>query len=355
LAHVAARELLHPNPTGPSPDERTDRPLYARLKEFRAEPRRSLGQLAVTATGFAALWLGMWFSLGHGYWLTLLLAVPAGGFLVRLFAIQHDCGHGSLFKSRWINDLIGRAIGVLTLTPYDYWRRAHASHHATSGNLDRRGIGDITTLTVGEYDALSPGRKLAYRVYRHPLVMFGVGPIYLFVLKHRLPLDLPWMQRGPWVSVLGTNLAIACLLSAMAMIVGPVDFLKIQVPLVLLGSSAGVWLFFVQHQYEAAYWRRGSDWDFREAALYGSSHYSLPGFLQWMTASIGLHHVHHLSSRIPNYRLQECLDRTPELKVAPRLTLVQSLACATLSLWDEQAGRMIRFRDLKKAKRLAQR
>jgi omega-6 fatty acid desaturase (delta-12 desaturase) len=323
------------------------------LKEFRANPWRSTGQLLVTGAGFAVLWLGMWYSLDHGYWLTLLLAVPASGFLVRLFALQHDCGHCSLFKTRWINDLIGRVIGVITLTPYDYWRRAHASHHATSGNLDRRGIGDITTLTVLEYSALSPRRKLAYRFYRHPLVLFGIGPVYLFILKHRLPLDLPWLQRGPWLSVLGTNVAIACLLTVMALVVGPINFLKIQLPLALLGSSAGVWLFFVQHQYETAYWRHSQDWNFREAALYGSSHYCLPKFLQWMTASIGLHHVHHLSSRIPNYRLQECLDRTPELKVVTRLTLVQSVACATLSLWDEQAGKMIRFRDLKKGRSTA--
>ena len=348
MAQPAARNRLHPNPDSPLPNEGPDRPLSLRLKEFRANPWRSIGQLLVTAAGFAVLWLGMWYSLDHGYWLTLLLAIPTGGFLVRLFALQHDCGHGSLFKARWINDLIGRVIGVITLTPYDYWRKAHASHHATSGNLDRRGVGDIDTLTVREYSALSPRRKLAYRLYRHPLVLFGIGPVYLFILKHRLPLDLPWLQRGPWLSVLGTNVAIACLLTAMAMVVGPIDFLKIQLPLVLLGSSAGVWLFFVQHQYETAYWRRGQDWDFRQAALYGSSHYSLPKFLQWMTASIGLHHVHHLSSRIPNYRLQECLDRTPELRVAQRLTLIQSLACATLSLWDEQAGKMVRFRDLKK-------
>jgi acyl-lipid omega-6 desaturase (Delta-12 desaturase) len=327
--------------------EEADRSLYVRLKGFRANPWRSLGQLLITAAGFAILWLGMWYSLGLGYWLTLLLAIPTGGFLVRLFALQHDCGHGSLFKRRWLNDAVGRVIGVVTLTPYDYWRRAHASHHATSGNLDRRGIGDITTLTVLEYDALSPRRKLAYRFYRHPLVLFGVGPVYLFILKHRLPLDLPWLQRRQWFSVLGTNVALACLLTAMALLIGPIDFLKIQLPLVLLGSSAGVWLFFVQHQYETAYWRRSGRWDFRQAALFGSSYYSLPKLLQWMTASIGLHHVHHLSSRIPNYRLQECLDRTPELKVAARLTMIQSLACATLSLWDEQAGKMIRFRDLK--------
>jgi omega-6 fatty acid desaturase (delta-12 desaturase) len=323
------------------------RSFAAQLKGFRSDPRRSIGQLLITIMGFGFLWLIMWFSLPHGYWITLLLAIPTGGFLVRLFIIQHDCGHGSLFRSRRVNDLIGRAIGVLTLTPYGYWRRAHASHHANSGNLDRRGIGDIETLTVSEYDALSRWRKIAYRFYRHPFVLFGLGPPYLFIVKHRFPFDLPRTQKGSWASVLGTNVAIACLLTVMALLVGPVDFIKIQLPLVLLGSSAGVWLFFVQHQYETAYWRRDKDWDFYAAALHGSSHYTLPKALQWMTASIGLHHVHHICSQIPNYRLQECLDSIPELKAAPRLTMAQGLGCATLSLWDEQTGRMIRFRDLR--------
>jgi acyl-lipid omega-6 desaturase (Delta-12 desaturase) len=288
----------------------------------------------------------MWFSLEHGYWITLLLAVPAAGFLLRLFVIQHDCGHGSLFRSRLANDLTGRIIGVFTLTPYDYWRRTHAAHHATSGNLDRRGIGDITTLTVREYLGLSRWRRLAYRCYRHPLVLFGVGPTYLFIFKHRLPLDMPLLRSGVWRNLLATNVGIVALTVALAILVGPIALLKLQLPIVLLAASAGIWLFHVQHQFEESYWQRGATWSFHQAALQGSSYYSLPRFLQWLTASIGLHHIHHLCSRIPNYRLQQCLDENPELRQARRLTLLQSLRCARLALWNEETGRMIRFRDL---------
>jgi omega-6 fatty acid desaturase (delta-12 desaturase) len=318
------------------------------LKEFRSQPKRSIRQLLITAAGFALLWFSMWFSLGLGYWLTLLLAIPAAGFLVRLFIIQHDCGHGSLFRSRLANDLVGRAIGVLTLTPYDYWRRSHAIHHATSGNLDRRGIGDIELLTVREFQGLSRWRRLAYRCYRHPLVLFGLGPAYLFLLKHRLPLDLPLRHRGPWLSILTTNAAITGLIVGMALMVGLGEFAKVQLPLVLLSSTAGVWLFYIQHQYEHAYWKRDQSWSFYQAALLGSSYYRLPKFLQWITANISVHHVHHLNSKVPNYRLQECLERVPELNRARRITILESLKCATLSLWDEDSQIMIRFRDLKR-------
>jgi acyl-lipid omega-6 desaturase (Delta-12 desaturase) len=309
------------------------------------DTRRSIAQLLVTGAALAVLWLGMWVSLGHGYWITLLLAVPTAGFLVRLFIIQHDCGHGSLFRSRLANDLTGRIIGIFTLTPYDYWRRTHAAHHATSGNLDRRGVGDISTLTVREYMALSRWRRLAYRLYRHPLVLFGVGPIYLFILKHRLPLDMP-LRSGVWSNLFATNAGIVALIVVLAILVGPLALLKLQLPIVLLAASAGIWLFHVQHQFEDSYWQRGASWNFHQAALQGSSYYRLPRLLQWFTASIGLHHIHHLCSRIPNYRLQECLDENPELHQVRRLTLLQSLRCARLSLWSEEAGRMIRFRDL---------
>lgn len=299
----------------------------------------------MTAAALVLLWLGMWISLGHGYWITLLLAVPAAGFLLRLFVIQHDCGHGSLFRSRFANDLTGRIIGVFTLTPYDYWRRTHAAHHATSGNLDRRGVGDINTLTVREYLALSRRRRLAYRFYRHPLVLFGIGPIYLFILKHRLPLDMP-LRSGVWRNLLATNAGIVALIVVLAMLVGPIEMLKLQLPIVVLAASAGIWLFHVQHQFEESYWQRDGSWSFYQAALQGSSYYCLPRALQWLTASIGLHHIHHLCSRIPNYRLQQCLDDNPELRQARRVTLVESLRCARLSLWNEETGRMIRFRDL---------
>jgi omega-6 fatty acid desaturase (delta-12 desaturase) len=308
---------------------------------------RSIGQLLVTGSALALLWLGMWVSLGHGYWITLVLAVPAAGFLVRLFIIQHDCGHGSLFRSRRANDLTGRILGIFTLTPYDYWRRTHAAHHATSGNLDRRGVGDISTLTVREYLALSRWRRVAYRLYRHPLVLFGIGPIYLFILKHRLPLDMP-LRSGVWRNLFATNAGIVVLMAVLALLVGPLALLKLHLPIVLLAASAGIWLFHVQHQFEEAYWQHDPTWSFQQAALQGSSYYHLPRLLQWLTAHIGLHHIHHLCSRIPNYRLQECLEENPELHHVRRLTLLQSLRCARLSLWCEEAGRMIGFRDLRK-------
>lgn len=331
----------------PTPSDNEIRRLSRRLLAF-GEPsaRRSITQLAVTAAALALLWVAMWLSLGWGYWLTLLLAVPAAGFIVRLFVIQHDCGHGSLFPARWANDLAGRILGVVTLTPYDYWRRTHAAHHAGSGNLDRRGIGDIRTLTVREYLGLSRWGRLAYRLYRHPIVLFGIGPIYLFILKHRLPLDMKLVRTGLWRSVLATNLGIAGLLAALAMLVGPLQLLMLQLPVTLLAASAGIWLFHVQHQFEDAYWQRDGRWSFHQAALQGSSWYDLPRPLRWLTAGIGLHHIHHLCSRIPNYRLQECLEANPELRRARRLTLRDSLGCARLALWHEDTGRMIRFRDL---------
>jgi omega-6 fatty acid desaturase (delta-12 desaturase) len=324
------------------------RSVFLRVKALAAaDPKRSVRQLVVTSAFFAALWLGMWFSLGYAYWLTLLLAVPAACFVVRFFMIQHDCGHGSFFRSRRANDVTGNLLGVLTLTPYIYWRGMHAEHHATSGNLDRRGVGDVTTLTVREYFALSWWGKFVYRLYRHPIVLFGVGPFYVFFLKHRLPLDLPLSKIKMWLSVLATNVLLAGLLVGLAFLIGPINMLKMQLPIMLVASAIGVWLFYVQHQYEGVYWRRDSEWDAENAALHGSSYYHLPKVLQWLTANIGLHHVHHLCSRVPNYRLQECLDRVPELQSAKRLTLGDSLRCVTLSLWDEAAQKMIRFRDLK--------
>ncbi len=327
----------------------TARELAALVKAHAVpDSGRGLRQLAVTTVAFAGLWLGMWLSLDVGYWLTLLLAVPASAFLVRFFMIQHDCGHGSFFRSQRANDLVGSVIGVLTFTPYTYWRRMHAEHHATSGNLARRGVGDVTTLTVREYLALSRWQKLCYRFYRHPLVLFGIGPAYVFLVKHRLPLDLPLRKIRLWTSVLVTNGAIAAVLAVLAVLIGPIDLIKLQVPVTLMASAIGVWLFFIQHQYEDVHWWSGEEWELNHAALYGSSYYRLPKALQWLTANIGLHHIHHLCSRVPNYRLQECQDRVPELSNAKPVTLLESLRCMNLALWDEAAKRLIRFRDLKR-------
>jgi omega-6 fatty acid desaturase (delta-12 desaturase) len=290
----------------------------------------------------------MWLALDVGYWLCLLLAIPAAGFLVRLFMIQHDCGHGAFFPHRLANDWVGRVIGVLTLTPYDYWRRTHAIHHATSGKLERRGIGDIETLTVREYLALPWHQRLRYRLYRHPAVMFGVGPAYLFLLQYRLPLGLMRSGWRPWISAMGTNLAIALAAAAMIWLIGVIPFLLVHLPIMLIGATIGVWLFYVQHQFEDTFWADETHWNVHDAALHGSSHYELPGVLRWFTANIGIHHIHHLSSRIPYYRLNRVLRDHPELGEIGRLTLGQSFRCIRLVLWDESRRRLISFRQLRR-------
>ncbi len=290
----------------------------------------------------------MWVSLGYGYWPSLVLAVPAAGFVVRLFMIQHDCGHGAFFRWRWANEWVGRAIGVLTLTPFDVWRRTHSMHHATSGNLDRRGMGDVDTLTVREYLALPPLKRLRYRLYRHPLIMFTLGPAYLFFLRHRLPVGLMGRGFGPWLSSMATNLAIAVVVAAMIWLVGPIPFVLVHVPTMLLAASIGIWLFYVQHQFHETSWDHEDKWTLTESALYGSSHYDLPAVLRWFTANIGIHHVHHLASRIPFYRLPQVLRDHAELREVSRLTLVQSLGCIHLALWDEGRRRLIAFRDLRR-------
>jgi acyl-lipid omega-6 desaturase (Delta-12 desaturase) len=307
---------------------------------------RSIVELAITAVPFAIIWTLMSAALAAGYWSGLLLAVPAAGFLVRLFMIQHDCGHGSFFHGRRANDWVGRAIGVLTLTPYDFWRRSHALHHANSGNLDHRGFGDIDTLTVREFLALSKWRRLLYRLYRHPIVMFGIGPAYLFILQHRVPVGLMRSRWQFWLSAMGTNLAIAVLAASAIALVGLGPFLLVELPITILAGTIGVWLFYVQHQFEDTYWARDERWDFHEAALHGSSHYDLPGILRWFSANIGMHHIHHLCSRIPYYRLPFVLRDHPELGAVGRLTILQSLQCVRMVLWDETRQRLISFREM---------
>jgi acyl-lipid omega-6 desaturase (Delta-12 desaturase) len=342
-----------------SPTQASASALAARVRPSRAwvailaayrkpSHARSIAELAITAVSFAVIWFSMWASLAAGYWLCLLLAVPTAGFLVRLFMIQHDCGHGSFFRHRLANDWLGRAIGVLTLTPYDFWRRDHAIHHATSGNLERRGIGDINTLTVGEYTAMSTWRRLRYRLYRHPLVMFGIGPAYLFILRHRLPKGQVRGGSRLWLSTMTTNAAIALVVATMMWLVGAGPFLLVQLPVTLLAGSIGVWLFYVQHQFEGTYWARAEGWDRHDAAVHGSSHYCLPGVLRWFTANIGIHHVHHLCSGMPFYRLPQVLRDHPELGAVGRLTLSESLRCVRLVLWDEGRQRLISFRDLRR-------
>ncbi|RWD30326.1 fatty acid desaturase [Mesorhizobium sp.] len=317
--------------------------ILARYK--KPDRRRSAVELAITLVPFATLWALSSVAYAHGHWWGLILILPAAGFLVRIFMIQHDCGHGSFFANRTADDWIGRGLGILTLTPYDCWRRAHATHHASAGNLDERGTGDIKTLTVEEYRQMSWRGRLAYRLYRHPLVMFGLGPIWLFIFEQRLPVG---MMRGgltPWVSSMATNVAIAVAAAALVWFVGFEAFLVVHLPIVVLAGSAGIWLFYVQHQFEETEWAKDSEWEFQHAALHGSSYYDLPPVLNWFTGNIGVHHVHHLSAKVPCYRLQEVLRDYPELREIGRVTLLDSLRCVKLALWDESRSKLVSFRE----------
>jgi omega-6 fatty acid desaturase (delta-12 desaturase) len=337
---------LAPHDTATATTPLTERELVHALQRFASPDwRRSLGEIAVTAALLAVLWAAAWWALSVSWLLTLLIAIPAAGMLVRLFLIQHDCGHGAFFEGRGTNDWIGRALGVLTLTPYDVWRRAHALHHASSGNLDRRGIGDLNTLTIAEYRALSAYDKLLYRLYRNPIVMFVLGPAWLFLLAHRIPTGALRKHREFWVSAMATNAAIAAFAGLMIWAVGPSAFLKVHLPIVVMAASIGVWLFYVQHQFEETYWADSQSWALKEAALHGSSHYDLPQPLRWISANIGVHHVHHLMSRIPFYRLPDVLAAHPHLADLGRITLWESFRTVRLKLWDEENRRLVSFRE----------
>ena len=303
---------------------------------------RSCFELAVTIGPFVLLWALAWWAMSISYWLTFTISLINAGFLLRLFCIQHDCGHGAFFKNRTVSDWLGRVIGVLTLTPYDVWRRSHSLHHASSGNLGRRGMGDVHTLTVAEYRALKPFNRLIYRLYRNPVVLFGLGPGYLFLVQNRLPLGLTGHVRY-WVSAMCTNAAIIAWVALVLYAGGLMPILLIFLPSTLLAATAGVWLFYVQHQFETTLWDVEEDWQMHEAALEGSSHYLLPPVLQWLSANIGIHHVHHLYSRIPFYRLPEVLRDHVELAEGNRMTIRQSLGNARLNLWDEDSRRLVSF------------
>jgi omega-6 fatty acid desaturase (delta-12 desaturase) len=327
-------------------DPRRLREILSRYQ--RPSHGRSITEIAITAGPLLILWSLAVFMVGRGWWWGAVLTIPAGAFLVRLFMIQHDCGHSAFFRSRPANEWVGRAISVLTLTPYDYWRRTHAIHHATSGNLDRRWLGAVETLTVGEYNALPPIKRLGYRLYRNPVVMFGIGPGYMFVLQHRLPIGL--MSEGrAWLSVLGNNLGLALLIVPQIIFGGWPALLLVHLPIVVIAASIGVWLFYIQHQFEGSYWARKEDWAAHEAALHGSSHLDLPPVLRWFTANIGVHHVHHAVSKIPFYRLPQVLRDHPQLKEVSRVTLKDTLSAVKLALWDEAAGRLVSFREARRA------
>jgi len=322
--------------------------LSHRFKPYGADLKQSLFQLTNTIAPFIALLVIMVMATHGRYWPALLLAIPAAGLLVRLFIIQHDCGHGSFFKSRSANDAVGRALSVLTLTPYGSWKQGHAAHHASNGNLDRRGRGDVDMLTVAEYQASSPLKRFGYRLYRNPFVMVLLGAPINFMLLQRVPTGAAYRDRAASRSILLLNIALFAAFGLPMVVIGVVPVLATYLPVMIIASWIGHWLFYIQHQFQGTYWEQQGEWNFHAAALDGSSYFKLPPILQWFSGNIGLHHVHHLCSRVPNYRLQACLDTAPELdRIARRITLRDSIGCWRLALWDEQRRLMVGFHDLK--------
>lgn len=317
--------------------------IQTKLEPFsRADNRVAIRQLLVTLVLYFAGLVAMYFSLPAGYWLTLLLAIPTAGLLVRIFIFFHDCGHNSFFSSTRWNRIIGFWLGVLVFTPGEQWWHSHAIHHATSGNLDKRGTGDVETLTVQEYRSLSAPRKMGYRLFRNPLVMFGLGPVWMFLLAHRVP--RPVFGRKETMSVVWSNLAIAAIITVASLIIGFKQYVLIQLPVIWLGGMAGIWMFYIQHQYKNVYWSRTASWNYLASAFLGASYYRLPRALQWFTGNIGFHHIHHLNPRVPNYRLESAYLSDGMFRQSPTINLRQSLETVALKLIDEENGQMVGFR-----------
>lgn len=335
------------------PQEKQNLSWRHKLAKYRqASDGRATVELLITLVPYIACWaLAAWL-ISISVWLIPIAVVPAAAFLIRLFIIQHDCGHGSMFSSRKANDWVGRFIGLLTVTPYDFWKYSHAFHHATHGNLDKRGVGDVWTLTVEEYNSKSWLGRLGYKAVRHPLVLFGFGPVYVFLLQQRLPIG-GMKTRNNWPSTMWTNVGMAAIALPMMYVIGWWQFLLIGTVIIALTSSAGVWLFYVQHQFEDTQWSRSDDWNHEGYALHGSSYYKLPSILNWMSGNIGVHHVHHMSSAIPFYRLPQVLKDHPELQDISRITLWQSFKFARLKLWDEAQEKLVTFREARAMRRTA--
>jgi omega-6 fatty acid desaturase (delta-12 desaturase) len=311
--------------------------------------RKSVWQLANTLVPLVGLWILMFFALGISWWLVIPLAILAGAFMVRTFVIFHDCTHGSFFKSKRANEITGFLTGMLVFTPFHQWRWEHAAHHASSGDLDRRGIGDVWTLTVQEYLESSRWRRFSYRISRNPVILFGVVPLLLFLVVHRIPEKKADKKVKRWVHL--TTLAILLLAAGLSFVFGFTNYLIIQLTAIFVASVAGVWLFYVQHQFEDVYWDRRHDWDFAQAALEGSSFYKLPRILQWFSGNIGFHHIHHLSPRIPNYRLEHAHESEPMFQQVKPLTIRKSLKSLDYRLWDESTRKLTGYKSLRGRRR----
>ncbi len=326
--------------------ESAETPWVRIIAKYRNPSRaRSWWQLANTFLPYVILWFLMVESLRVSYWLTLLLAFPSAGLVVRLFIIFHDCGHGSYFKSERLSNYVGYLIGLLTFTPYKRWHHAHLIHHRTAGNLDKRGTGDVWTLTVKEYRELPWKKKLYYRVYRNPLIMFGIGAALVFFLGNRF--TRKDFNREERISVYLNNLGILALATTLSLTLGWKTYLMIQLPVMYIASVAGVYMFYVQHQYDDVHWFNDKNWDFKTVALQGSSFFKLPKVLQWFTGNIGFHHIHHLSFKIPNYYLEACHKESPVFSNVKPITFFQSFRTLRLRLWNEETGQLVGFRFLK--------
>jgi len=309
---------------------------------------RSVWQVANSLVPFLFLWYLAYHSLQIGYWLTFLLTIPAAGFMVRMFIIFHDCCHGSFFKSVTANDKLGLVLGVLVLTPFYQWKHSHAIHHATAGDLDRRGVGDVYTMTVEEYLAAPWYVKVGYRFMRSPVFLFTINAMFVFVVNHRF-----WERnagRRERNSVIWTNIALATIVGWLILTIGWKAFLLVELPILLMTCGVGVWMFYIQHNFDPTYWERHTEWEFFNAGMDGSSFYKLPKLLQWFTGNIGFHHIHHLSPRIPNYKLEECHNANPEFQIEP-LTFAQSLNSLFFRLWDEKEKMLVGWEVLKKYRR----
>ncbi|MGE3172212.1 MAG: fatty acid desaturase [Planctomycetota bacterium] len=321
--------------------------VVARYQEPHAG--KATWQLIDTVGAYVAVWALMYWSLGVSWWITTPLMLLAGALLVRVFIIFHDCGHGSFFRSHWANSFWGFVTGLLTFTPYYHWRGEHAVHHGSTGDLDRRGIGDIWTMTVQEYLEASRWRRFSYRLSRNPVVLFVVAPLVMFLVLQRIPRkDFGRRERrSVWVM----NAAVLAMAVGLAALFGVVPYMVIQLTVLMVAGAGGVWLFYLQHQFEDAYWERGDDWDYAAAALQGSSFFRLPRVLQWFSGNIGFHHVHHLSPRIPNYNLEACHRSDPMFEAVPPMSLWQGVRALGLKLWDESSKKLVGFRHARKVRR----
>jgi omega-6 fatty acid desaturase (delta-12 desaturase) len=330
---------------GGGPREEVGFPKEIMAPYARPNVARSLLTLATSVLPFAALWTLMYFALDVSYLLVLLLAVPAAGFLLRTYIVFHDCAHGSFLPGRRANARLGAVVGLIVFTPFARWRHDHAVHHATSGDLDRRGTGDHPTMTVAEYRSGSRGQRVAYRLFRNPLVMFGLGPIYSMLVMAR------WANRSApgriHRSVWGTNVALVLMVGAMCWLVGWRAFVLVELPLIALAGGVGIWLFYIQHQFEDTYWERTPEWSYSDAALRGSSYLRLPRALQFFTGNIGFHHVHHLNPKIPNYNLQRAHDQNPIFHNASKISFWDGLRALRLKLWDEDTARLVTWAEVR--------